>query len=109
MTRPCAMLRHKSAGCSRCRKSSSESLVSFVFYEPRCALLMLNQLTISDLQKRLIARETTAREAVHVCLDQIKRVDGSVKAFLSYDEADALSQADAVDKLIAGGATTAQY
>jgi aspartyl-tRNA(Asn)/glutamyl-tRNA(Gln) amidotransferase subunit A len=70
---------------------------------------MLNQLTISELQKRLAAREATAREAVHVCLDQIKRVDESVKAFLSYDEADALRQADAVDKLIAGGATTAQY
>jgi aspartyl-tRNA(Asn)/glutamyl-tRNA(Gln) amidotransferase subunit A len=70
---------------------------------------MLNQLTISDLQKRLMAREITAREAVQVCLDQIKRVDGNVKAFLSYDEADALSQADAVEKLVAGGATTGQY
>jgi len=70
---------------------------------------MLNQLTISELQQRLVAREVTAREAVHVCLDQIKRVDGSIKAFLSYDEADALRQADAVDKLIADGATTAQH
>ena len=70
---------------------------------------MLNQLTISGLQKRLVAREISAREAVHVCLDQIKRVDGNVKAFLSYDEADALSQAEAVDRLIAGGATTSQY
>src|SRR3954453_20263419 len=70
---------------------------------------MLNQLTIAELQKKLTAREVTAREAVHVCLDQIKRVDDSVKAFLSYDEADALRQADAVDKLIAGGATLARY
>src|SRR5512138_2127401 len=70
---------------------------------------MLNQLTISELQKRLAAREVTAREAVHVCLDQIKRVDERVKAFLSYDEADALRQADKADKLFATGATTAQY
>jgi len=70
---------------------------------------MLNQITISELQKRLVAREVTAREAVHVCLDQIKRVDNSVKAFLSYDEADALGQAETMDKLIAGGATLDRY
>ena len=70
---------------------------------------MLNQLTISELQKRLVAREVSARQAVRSCLDQVKRVDGQVKAFLSYDEADALSAADAVDKLIAGGATPATH
>ncbi|HWN93473.1 MAG TPA: amidase family protein, partial [Methylomirabilota bacterium] len=70
---------------------------------------MLNQLTIWELQKRLVAREATAREALHVCLAQIKRVDGSVKAFLSYDEGDALRQADAVDKLISGGATPGSH
>ena len=68
---------------------------------------MLNQLTISELQKRLAAREVTAREAVHACLEQIKRVDGNVKAFLSCDEVDALRQAEEVDKLIASGASTA--
>jgi aspartyl-tRNA(Asn)/glutamyl-tRNA(Gln) amidotransferase subunit A len=70
---------------------------------------MLNQLTISELQKRLVSRDVTAREAVRVCLDQIKRVDNNVKAFLSYDEADALRQADEMDKLIAGGATLERY
>src|SRR5688572_11820976 len=70
---------------------------------------MLNQLTISELQKRIVARDISAREAVHACLDQIKRVDGSVKAFLSYDEADALQQADEMDKLIAEGATLERY
>src|SRR5262245_15582096 len=70
---------------------------------------MLHQLTISELQKRLISRETTAREAVHACLDQIKRVDQTVKAFLSYNERDALQRADEVDKLIGSGATLAQY
>lgn len=70
---------------------------------------MLNQLTISELQKRIVAREVSAREAIHACLDQIKRVDGSVKAFLSYDEADALEQAEDMDKLIAGDATLERY
>src|ERR1051325_9984071 len=66
---------------------------------------MLHQLTISELQKRLVSREVTAREAIQSSLQQIKRVDETVKAFLSYDEADALRQADKVDKLIASGAT----
>jgi aspartyl-tRNA(Asn)/glutamyl-tRNA(Gln) amidotransferase subunit A len=70
---------------------------------------MLNQLTISELQKRLLAREVTAREAVQACVEQVKRVDQGVKAFLSYDEEDALRQAETVDKLISGGATLDRY
>ena len=66
---------------------------------------MLQQLSLSQLQQRLVTREVSAREAMQSCLDQIQRVDGQVKAFLSHDDADALAQADAVDKLIAGGAT----
>ncbi len=66
---------------------------------------MLHQLTISDLSTKLAKREVSAREAMRACLDQIQRVDGQVKAFLSHDEADALKQADDADKLIAGGAT----
>ncbi len=42
------------------------------------------------------------------CLDQIQRVDGDVKAFLSYDSADALVQADAADHAFANGVTHAQ-
>jgi aspartyl-tRNA(Asn)/glutamyl-tRNA(Gln) amidotransferase subunit A len=66
---------------------------------------MLHQLTISELSAKLAKREVSARDAMRACLDQIQRVDGQVKSFLSYDEADALRQADAADKLIAGGAT----
>src|ERR1017187_2420449 len=69
---------------------------------------MLNQLTISELTTRLARREVSAREAVQSCLDQIQRVDGQIHAFLSHNDADALAQADAADKLIAGGATLAQ-
>jgi aspartyl-tRNA(Asn)/glutamyl-tRNA(Gln) amidotransferase subunit A len=66
---------------------------------------MLNQLTISELTKRLASREVSAREATQACLDQIQRVDGQIHAFLSHDSADALAQADAIDRSIAGGTT----
>ncbi len=69
---------------------------------------MLNQLTISELAGKLARREVSAREATQSCLDQIKRVDGEIHAFISHDDADALAQADAADKAIAGGASHAQ-
>jgi aspartyl-tRNA(Asn)/glutamyl-tRNA(Gln) amidotransferase subunit A len=65
---------------------------------------MLNQLTISELTAKLARREISAREITRACLDQIARVDGKIHAFLSYDAADALAQADAADKLLAGNA-----
>jgi len=40
---------------------------------------------------------------MQACLDQIARVDGQIHAFISHDAADALAQADAADKEIAGG------
>src|SRR3954469_22271973 len=69
---------------------------------------MLNQLTISGLTARLAKREVSARETMQACLDQVGRVDGQVHAFLSHDAADALAQADAADRALAGGATHAQ-
>src|SRR5262245_44173558 len=69
---------------------------------------MLNQLTISELVAKLAKREASAREVTQACLDQIGRVDGSVRACLSHNAADALAQADAADKAIASGATHAQ-
>ncbi|MBI3878288.1 MAG: Asp-tRNA(Asn)/Glu-tRNA(Gln) amidotransferase subunit GatA [Verrucomicrobia bacterium] len=65
---------------------------------------MLNQLTISELTSKLARRECSAREAMQSCLDQIQRVDGRIKAFLSYDADDALAQANAADNAIAAGA-----
>src|SRR4051794_25617748 len=58
---------------------------------------MLNQLTISELTAKLNRGETSAREVMQACLDQIKRVDTEIHAFMSLDEADALAQADAAD------------
>jgi aspartyl-tRNA(Asn)/glutamyl-tRNA(Gln) amidotransferase subunit A len=61
---------------------------------------MLNQLTISELAGKLAKREVSAHEIMQSCLDQIARVDGKIHAFISCDEKDALTQADAADKLI---------
>ncbi|MCI0747870.1 MAG: Asp-tRNA(Asn)/Glu-tRNA(Gln) amidotransferase subunit GatA [Verrucomicrobia subdivision 3 bacterium] len=61
---------------------------------------MLNTLTISDLRARLAKREVSSREATQACLDQIRRIDGQIRAFLSYDERDALAQAEAADEAL---------
>ena len=64
---------------------------------------MLNQLTISELTAKIAKREVSAREATQACLDRVAKVDGQIHAFISHNDADALAQADAVDKLIAQG------
>ncbi|MBM3877415.1 MAG: Asp-tRNA(Asn)/Glu-tRNA(Gln) amidotransferase subunit GatA [Verrucomicrobia bacterium] len=64
---------------------------------------MLNHLTISELTTQLARRECSAREATQACLDQVARVDGRIRAFLSHDPADALAQADAADARLATG------
>jgi len=69
---------------------------------------MLNQLSVSDLTVKLAKREISARAATQACLDQIRRVDGQIRAFISYDAADALAQADAADQAIAEGKSHAQ-
>jgi aspartyl-tRNA(Asn)/glutamyl-tRNA(Gln) amidotransferase subunit A len=69
---------------------------------------MLNQLTITELAARLAKREVSARAVTQACLDQIQRVDGQIRAFISYDAADALAQADAADRALAGGETHAK-
>jgi len=67
-----------------------------------------NQLTISELTTRLAKREISARAATQACLDRVEKVDGQVRAFLSYDAADALAQADAADQALAAGTTHQQ-
>jgi aspartyl-tRNA(Asn)/glutamyl-tRNA(Gln) amidotransferase subunit A len=69
---------------------------------------MLNQLSISELTAKLAKREVSSREVVQACLDQISRVDKQIHAFISHDDVDALAHADAVDKLLASGATANQ-
>jgi len=62
---------------------------------------MINQLTISELTRKLAEGEVSSRAAVQACLEQIQRVDGHIHAFLSYDSADALAQADRADQALA--------
>src|SRR5258708_6744740 len=69
---------------------------------------MINQLTISELATKLAKREVSSREATQACLDHIQRVDGQIRAFISYDAADALAQADAADKALGIGENHAQ-
>jgi aspartyl-tRNA(Asn)/glutamyl-tRNA(Gln) amidotransferase subunit A len=70
---------------------------------------MINQLTISELTRKLAGGEVSSRAAVQACLDQIQRVDGQIRAFLSYDPADALAQADRADQALATGRTHAEH
>jgi len=60
--------------------------------------MSLNQLTIHELRDKLRRGECSAREAMQATLDRIRAVDGKLHAFNHLDEADALKQADAVDK-----------
>lgn len=69
---------------------------------------MLNELTISELVAKLGRREVSARAATQACLDRIQRVDDELCAFISYDAADALAQAEAADAALAAGQTHAQ-
>lgn len=69
---------------------------------------MLHRLTVSELVDQLARRQTCSRDALQACLDQIGRVDGQLKAFLSYDAPNALAQADAADRELAAGVTHAQ-
>jgi aspartyl-tRNA(Asn)/glutamyl-tRNA(Gln) amidotransferase subunit A len=66
---------------------------------------MPNRMTISELVGRLGRREVTAREVMEACLRRIEQVDGEIRAFLSVDADDALAQADAADRALAGGET----
>jgi aspartyl-tRNA(Asn)/glutamyl-tRNA(Gln) amidotransferase subunit A len=65
---------------------------------------MLNELTLSELRSKLISREVSSREVTQACLDRVGKVDGQIRAFLSYDAQDALTQADAADQKLGASA-----
>ncbi len=67
----------------------------------------LHRLTLSELADRLGRRECSAVEVLQSSLDQIARVDGDVRAFMSFDAADARAQAEAADRELAAGVTHA--
>lgn len=64
---------------------------------------MPNRLSIHDLTAKLKKREMSGREAMQACLAQIRQVDERIKAYLSFDESDALAQADAADATLRNG------
>ncbi len=68
----------------------------------------LHRLTLAELTGRLGRRECSATEALQSSLDQIARVDGEVRAFMSLDAADARAQAEAADRDLAAGVTHVQ-
>jgi aspartyl-tRNA(Asn)/glutamyl-tRNA(Gln) amidotransferase subunit A len=71
-------------------------------------LRMLNQLTIAELVGKLARGEVSSRAAMEACLARIEGVEGRVQAFISYDAADALGQAEAADQALAAGQTHAE-
>lgn len=64
---------------------------------------MLNELTLCQLAEQLAARKVSSRGVTQACLDRIGQADGQIRAFISYDTEDALSQADVADKRLAAG------
>ena len=66
---------------------------------------MLNQLTISEATQRLRKKDISAKEILQDCLQRIEQVDERLHTFLSYDQDNAVSQAEAMDKQIAQGNT----
>jgi aspartyl-tRNA(Asn)/glutamyl-tRNA(Gln) amidotransferase subunit A len=69
---------------------------------------MLNRLTISESVSKLAARETSSRAITQACLDQIQKVDGRLRAFISYAAAGALAQAEQADRALAAGESHVQ-
>ena len=67
--------------------------------------MILHELTIGELTKKLASKEVSSREAMQACLDRIDEVDGKINAFISLDREDALGQADAADTALAKGAS----
>ena len=70
--------------------------------------MILHELTIGELTKKLASKEVSSREAMQACLDRIDEVDGKINAFISLDREDALGQADAADTALAKGASHAE-
>ena len=67
--------------------------------------MILHELTIGELTKKLASKEVSSREAMQACLDRIDEVDEKINAFISLDREDALGQADAADTALAKGAS----
>ena len=65
--------------------------------------MQLNQLTIHDAREKLARKEISARDLAEATLARIRAVDPKIKAFVHFDEADMLAQAQACDDRRAKG------
>lgn len=65
--------------------------------------MQLNHLTIKQAHNGLAKKEFSAVDLVKACLEQIKKIDKKVSAFISVTEKEALGQAQLVDTKIAKG------
>lgn len=65
----------------------------------------LNYLTIEQAHKGLVEKKFSAKELTQACLDNIKKHDADIHAFLKVTEDLALQQAEAADKKITDGQT----
>jgi len=63
----------------------------------------ISKLTIKDTLQSLQKKEYSSKELVQSCLDQIKRYDTTLHAFLTIDEETALSKARDADTLLQQG------
>jgi aspartyl-tRNA(Asn)/glutamyl-tRNA(Gln) amidotransferase subunit A len=60
--------------------------------------MSLNELTIIQAAKGLKNREFSSTELTQAVFDQIKKIDGQINAFLSFNEEEALKQAKTIDE-----------
>jgi aspartyl-tRNA(Asn)/glutamyl-tRNA(Gln) amidotransferase subunit A len=67
---------------------------------------MLNQYSIAQLSRLLATRQASAREVAQACLQQCHRLENNLHAFLALDEPAILTQADAIDKILAASDST---
>jgi aspartyl-tRNA(Asn)/glutamyl-tRNA(Gln) amidotransferase subunit A len=65
---------------------------------------MSNQSSISEVRGKLARGETTARQILQACLDQVTRLEPRLHAFISWNAEDALAQAEAADQALKSGA-----
>jgi aspartyl-tRNA(Asn)/glutamyl-tRNA(Gln) amidotransferase subunit A len=63
----------------------------------------LNKLTLLEAFNGLRNKDFSSKELTEACFKRIKETDSQVKAFLTLNEAEALSQAESADKKLASG------
>lgn len=67
--------------------------------------MSLNQLTIKEAQEGLKTKKFSSVELTNACLEQIKKHNSSLNAFITVTEKEALEQAGAADELVSQGET----